>query len=221
VLALKLWAWLFRGSRPFLLERNEYTKVMGSSLATRNHKVCAKCGQEKSRNSFGKGPNKTWCNRCNKEIAKLRRSDVKKKRLKSALTEFTAMLRGTQVEAPHVAEYCAKLIEKFGSLDKIVDMHHTVLMTLVKENPGSKTAIDAMNGLVRLMELSTKYRDTAPDIDDLEDEEIEEELSRLMLARLSGEPQLLSQLIDASGLRVVDSKEPEPEYMDAVNGSNN
>lgn len=182
------------------------------------HKICAKCGQEKSRNSFGKGPNKTWCNRCNKEIAKIRRSDAKKKRLKSALSEFTAMLRGTQVEAPHVAEYCAKLIESFGSLDKIVEMHHTVLDSLVKDNPGSKTAIDAMNGLVRLMELSTKYRDSAPDIEDLDDTEIEEELSKLMLARLAGEPQLLEQLVDASGLRVVDMEDPTPNYIELRNG---
>jgi hypothetical protein len=182
------------------------------------HKICAKCGQEKSRNSFGKGPNKTWCNRCNKEISKIRRSEAKKKRLKSALSEFTAMLRGTQVEAPHVAEYCAKLIERFGSLDKIVEMHHTVLNSLVKDNPGSKTAIDAMNGLVRLMELSTKYRDSAPDIEDLDDTEIEEELSKLMLARLAGEPQLLEQLVDASGLRVVDMEDPTPNYIELQNG---
>ena len=190
---------------------------MSNTLVTRSHKICAKCGQEKSRNSFGKGPNKTWCNRCNKEIAKLRRSDAKKKRLKSALSEFTAMLRGTQVEAPHVAEYCAKLIEKFGNLDEIVTMHHTVLTSLVRENPGSKTAIDAMNGLVRLMELSTKYRDSAPDIEDLDDNEIEEELSKLMLARLVGEPELLTQLVDASGLRVVDTKSPTPEFAEIVN----
>ena len=192
---------------------------MSNSLTTRNHKVCAKCGQEKSRNSFGKGPNKTWCNKCNKEIAKLRRSDAKKKRLKSALSEFTAMLRGTQVEAPHVAEYCAKLIEKFGDLDEIVTMHHTVLTSLVRQNPGSKTAIDAMNGLVRLMELSTKYRDSAPDIEDLDDNEIEEELSKLMLARLVGEPQLLTQLVDASGLRVIDSEEPSTEFKEIIDGT--
>ena len=193
---------------------------MSNSLSTRNHKICAKCGQDKSRNSFGKGPNKTWCNRCNKDIAKLRRSDAKKKRLKSALSEFTAMLRGTQVEAPHVAEYCAKLIEKFGSLDEIVSMHHGVLTSLVKENPGSKTAIDAMNGLVRLMELSTKYRDSAPDIEDLDDNEIEEELSKLMLARLVGEPELLTQLVDASGLRVIDTENPTPEFSEIADVNN-
>jgi len=128
------------------------------------------------------------------------------------------MLRGTQVDAPHVAEYCAKLIEKFGSLDKIVDMHHTVLTSLVSDNPGSKTAIDAMNGLVRLMELSTKYRDSAPDIEDLDDGEIEEELSKLMLARLAGEPKLMQQLVDASGLRVVDTEDPSPEYLELRDG---
>jgi hypothetical protein len=174
---------------------------------------------EKSRNSFGRGPNKTWCNKCNKEISKIKRSESKKKRLQSALSEFTAMLRGTHVDAPHVAEYCAKLIEKFGSLDKIVDMHHKVLTSLVDDNPGSKTAIDAMNGLVRLMELSTKYRDSAPDIEDLDDKEIEEELSRLMLARLSGEPQLLNQLVDASGLRVVDMEDPSEEFKEIKNGT--
>jgi len=190
--------------------------TMSNSLTTRNHKICAKCGQEKSRNSFGKGPNKTWCNRCNKEISKIRRSDAKKKRLKSALSEFTAMLRGTQVEAPHVAEYCSKLIDKFGSLDEIVTMHHAVLTSLVRENPGSKTAIDAMNGLVRLMELSTKYRDSAPDIEDLDDNEIEEELSKLMLARLAGEPELLTQLVDASGLKVVDTQDPTQEFTEII-----
>ena len=188
------------------------------SIAKR-HKICAKCGMEKSRNSFGKGPNKTWCNKCNKEISKIKRSESKKKRLQSALSEFTAMLRGTQVDAPHVAEYCAKLIEKFGSLDKIVDMHHKVLTSLVDDNPGSKTSIDAMNGLVRLMELSTKYRDSAPDIEDLDDKEIEEELSRLMLARLSSEPQLLNQLVDASGLRVVDMDDPSEEFKEMKNGA--
>tara|TARA_R110000824_G_C15204300_1_gene675996 strand:+ start:2012 stop:2545 length:534 start_codon:yes stop_codon:yes gene_type:complete len=175
---------------------------------------------EKSRNSFGKGPNKTWCNRCNKEISKIRRSETKKKRLRSALSEFTAMLRGTQVDAPHVAEYCSKLIEKFGSLDKIVDMHHTVLTSLIDSNPGGKTAIDAMNGLVRLMELSTKYRDSAPDIEDLDDQEIEEELSKLMLARLAGEPQLMQQLVDASGLRVVETEDTSPEYLELRGGNN-
>lgn len=191
---------------------------MSNSLATRSHRICVKCGQEKSRNSFGKGPNKTWCNRCNKGIAKLRRSDAKRKRLKSALSEFTAMLRGTQVEAPHVAEYCSKLIEKFGSVENVVNMHHQVITSLVRNNPGSKTAIDAMNGLVRLMELSTKYRNSAPDIGDLDDSEIEEELSKLMLARLVGEPELLGQLVDASGLKVVDTKDPSPEFEELSNG---
>ena len=123
--------------------------MANKTLSTRRHKICAKCGLEKSRNSFGKGPNKTWCNRCNKDISKIRRSEAKQKRLRSALSEFTAMLRGTQVDAPHIAEYCSKLIEKFGSLDKIVDMHHTVLTTMVDNTPVSKTAIDAMNGRVR------------------------------------------------------------------------
>ena len=98
-------------------------------------------------------------------------------------------------------------------------MHHKVLTSLVEENPGSKTAIDAMNGLVRLMELSTKYRDSAPDIEDLDDKEIEEELSRLKLARLSGEPQLLNQLVDASGLRVVDMEDPSEEFKEIKNGA--
>jgi len=194
-------------------------KLSSDISIAKRHKICAKCGMEKSRNSFGKGPNKTWCNKCNKEISKIKRSESKKKRLQSALSEFTAMLRGTQVDAPHVAEYCAKLIEKFGSLDKIVDMHHKVLTSLVDDNPGSKTSIDAMNGLVRLMELSTKYRDSAPDIEDLDDKEIEEELSRLMLARLSSEPQLLNQLVDASGLRVVDMDDPSEEFKEMKNGA--
>ena len=119
---------------------------MSNTLVTRSHKICAKCGQEKSRNSFGKGPNKTWCNRCNKEITKLRRSDAKKK-------------------------------------------------------------------------LSTKYRDSAPDIEDLDDNEIEEELSKLMLARLVGEPELLTQLVDASGLRVVDTESPTKEFSEIVDGN--
>ena len=169
---------------------------------------------QKSRNSFGKGTNKTWCNKCNKIGSAEKRSNAKKKRLKSALSEFTAILRGTQVEAPHVAEYTQKLIEKFGSLDKIVDMHHTVVTSLVRENPGSKTAIDAVNGLVKLMELSTKYRDSAPDVDDLDDNEIEEELSKLMLARLAGEPDLLNQLVNASGLKVIESQVAEQELLE-------
>ena len=189
-----------------------------SELETRRYKVCSKCGMQKSRNSFGKGPNKTWCNKCNKIGSAERRSKAKKKRLQSALSEFTAMLRGTQVEAPHVAEYTQKLIEKFGSLDEIVSMHHRVINSLVRDNPGSKTAIDAVNGLVRLMELSTNYRDSAPDVDDLEYKEIEEELSRLMLARLAGEPDLLSQLVDASGLKVIDMK--EPELLESKDGDN-
>ena len=192
--------------------------MTSNHLATRKHRICSKCGKEKSRNSFGKGPNKTWCNRCNKAGGVERRAKAKDRRLKAALSEFTAMLRGTQVEAPHVAEYCGKLIEKFGSLDKIVDMHHSVLTTLVKDNPGSKTAIDAMNGLVRLMELSTKYRDSAPDVEDLDDSEIEEELSKLMLARLAGEPDLLNQLVDASGLKVIDMKQPETELLELKDG---
>ena len=189
--------------------------MSNKDLYTKNHRVCAKCGMQKSRNSFGKGPNKTWCNKCNKIGGAERRSKAKKKRLQSALSEFTAILRGTQVEAPHVAEYTQKLIEKFGSLDQIVSMHHTVISTLVRDNPGSKTAIDAVNGLVRLMELSTKYRDSAPDVDDLEDKEIEEELSRLMLARLAGEPDLLNQLVDASGLKIASTEEPRAELLES------
>jgi len=129
------------------------------------------------------------------------------------------MLKGTHVDAPHVAEYCAKLIEKFGSVDKVVDMHHTVLTSLVRNSPGSKTALDAVNGLVKLMELSTKYRDSAPDVEDLDDKEIEEELSKLMLARLAGEPQLMQQLVDASGLRVVDMEDPSPEFREITDGN--
>ena len=41
-----------------------------------------------------------------------------------------------------------------------------------------------------------------------------------MLARLAGEPELLNQLVDASGLRVVDTKDPTPEFVELRNGDN-
>ena len=42
-----------------------------------------------------------------------------------------------------------------------------------------------------------------------------------MLARLAGEPELLSQLVDASGLRVVDTENPTPEFTELKNGESN
>ena len=41
-----------------------------------------------------------------------------------------------------------------------------------------------------------------------------------MLARLAGEPQLMQQLVDASGLRVVETEDTSPEYLELRGGNN-
>lgn len=84
--------------------------------------------------------------------------------------------RRKRIEAPHISELCEVMIAKFGGVETFCKDWHEQIQEAIDKAPGSQKVLDAYGRIANLVEASTKMRLTAPDVFDMSDEELEEEI---------------------------------------------
>jgi len=160
-------------------------------LDTRKTRVCTRCTREQYKEEFPE--DKNICKQCDKEVRKQYAVNAQKKRLDARLSEFVAEIRGDKIDVPHICELASELVKKFNGVKGVAEQLYQRIMKAEQEKPGSKTSIDAMVSVVRLIEASTKLRPTAPDLSNMSDDDIRESLVRLVGTRTVDADYLLSR----------------------------
>jgi hypothetical protein len=131
------------------------------------------------------------------------RRSLKKNRkeegIERAIGEFSASLRGTKIDVPHISEVAAVVIKKLGGLEKFSDIWVENFNKVTTDSKGKKVALDAISAISKLIQISTEHRQTAPDLASMTDEELDRESRRMMFAQIQESPELLAALAEEAG----------------------
>ena len=99
------------------------------------------------------------------------------------------------------------MIKLFGGLEQFCAEWKADLDSLRMEKPGSKAVLDAKSAILKLVVDSTNQRHSAPDLAGLSDEELEKEFAGLAAFLLQKNPDVMVELLETSGKRLVDVTE--------------
>lgn len=164
---------------------------MAMPLSTKLPKpVCMNCG-----NSLDTKANITamLCPAC---MVKAQTILVQKNAISQRLNQFSRKVR--TIKAPHISELCEEMIEQFGSLKDMAKAWKQQIDAACANRPGGKTALDAFGALSHLVRESTVLRGSAPDVENLSEEDIEREMTELVGRMLAADNENLLESIERS-----------------------
>lgn len=172
------------------------------SMRFKNRRTCSECGEIKDEGKFPKRG--LQCTRCVKD--KKDSSDDKRSKAdrRTAFRTLVASIRGNKIEVPHTSEVAAEMIRLYGGLGNFCQEWKADLDSLRVEKPGSKMLLDAKSAIVKLVVDSTNQRDSAPDLAGMSDEDLETEFSGLAAMLLRKNPDVMRELLEESGFRLID-----------------
>jgi hypothetical protein len=181
-------------------------------------KPCSFCGKTKKLSDFyahkGKKTNgqSSWCKSCQESDRKKKTADERKKGRQDMFKELVADIRGDRIEVPHPTEVAAEMYEQFGGLKAFCAEWMRHINDAATDRPGSKLVLDAFYAVgIRLTSLSADHRQSAPDLASLTDDELEEEIGKMVAGLLDNRPELINELANKHGLKIHDPAESEME----------
>lgn len=101
---------------------------------------------------------------------------------------FVQMLKSPRIDAPHVSQLCEQMNKRFGGVEEFTVFWKNQIDCAASEKPGGKTVLDACYAFVKLVSLSTEHRKSAPDVADMNDQDLEREfverIGKLQIAQI-------------------------------------
>jgi hypothetical protein len=151
---------------------------------TPDYESCAGCGQIYPLSEF-KDPGVLVCKLCSgKPDSEDDRAVTKRKVARLAARQVLASLTRSQIDVPHTSELAAAVVERIGGVDKLADKYMEVVNAILEKDPSTRLALSAVDGIAKMIRDSTVMRETAPDVNNLSDDELEQEISTLLEQRL-------------------------------------
>lgn len=139
-------------------------------------RLCVRCQTQRPVENFPDASN--HCARC-QSLAKL--SDRRKEDVRMASRQIVAEARRDKINVPHICELTAELLETFGSLREFCREWKSQIDEAGIANPGSRTVLDQYYAVAKLVKMSTENRASAPDLQDLTDEQIADVIAEYTL----------------------------------------
>jgi hypothetical protein len=171
------------------------------TLETPKTRICTRCTSELPKDAFAGDSRR--CRRCVTAAELEAQGQKEKRRLDAVFAKVASSLRSKKIEVPHVCEIAAAAVKELGSPDELgKEIARCVKLMGAGDRAGTKTHLDALSVMLRLVEVSTKLRGTAPDVESLTDDEITKELGDLLLRRVADDPSIIAELARAHGIRI-------------------
>ena len=166
-------------------------------------KVCHYCGTPRDKDEMPKQGNK--CKPCLRAENREKSLETSRVARRTAFKSLVAGIRGNKINVPHTSELAAEMIRLYGGLERFCSEWKTDLDALRSEKPGSKAVLDAKASILKLIVDSTNQRESAPDLAGLSDEDLEKEFAGLAAVLLQRNPDVLVELLEESGKKIVDT----------------
>lgn len=165
-------------------------------LPNSNEKICPQCGHSKELDKFGSnGMNmRSSCKKCENKRSRENYQGNRQKVENKLITRLMAAANKEMIDVPHITELCAEMYSQFGGLKQFSEKWMAVINEACdstdSKNPRFlKMALDSFLSIAKLTLASTEHRQTAPDVFDLSQEDVQAELEEISirLAKLPSE----------------------------------
>lgn len=121
------------------------------------------------------------CKQCKKERDYAHaRERLEKIATKTGIADLATISR-QKIDSPHISQLCESLVAQFGGLQAFTQFYYSQIQAAAAENPGGRQVLEACKTVIGLVNQSTEHRQSAPDVVDMTDEELERERTRLLL----------------------------------------
>lgn len=119
---------------------------------------------------------------------------AEKTKLAQETGRFVKMLRAPRIDAPHISQVCEQMARRFHGVENFTVFWKNQIDVAAMDHPGGKLVLDSCYAFVKLVSLSTEHRQTAPDVCDMSDEDLEREFQeRVTKLKIAPPPQLEDQ----------------------------
>ena len=176
-------------------------------MTFKDRRTCSECGTMKEEDGFP--PRGRQCIECLRDKTLSSKEKKAKDSRRTAFKSLVAGIRGNKIEVPHTSEVAAEMIRLYGGLANFCQEWKSDLDSLRVEKPGSKMLLDAKSAIVKLVIESTNQRDSAPDLAGMSDKDLETEFSGLAAMLLSKNPDVMRELLEESGFRLIEEERDE------------
>ena len=120
------------------------------------------------------------CQRC-AEVDRIRKERQETRdKAREALGKMVRASRPQVINAPHISQVCASVIEEMGGIERFCQDLSEDYQDARERNPGSATVMRFGETILRLVRDSTSQRDSAPDVVNMSDDDIVSEMIAVM-----------------------------------------
>ncbi len=124
------------------------------------------------------------------------------------------MLSRPKIDSPHISELCERLIKLFGGTNGFASFYFDQVQHAASCDPGGKRVLDACKSITQLITSSTEHRQSAPDVLNMTDQQIEAEKAKLLLNLVATDTtgEVAAVIQELAAARAVKSDGPIMEY---------
>lgn len=138
-----------------------------------------------------------FCQKCRERHAQEAKEKRRREVCERLAKEMVRPVRSSAA-ATHICEVTDKVIENLGGVNQFAEMWANsikALQTRVQtEGVGHKALTDAMWQVGRLVTISTQYRDTVPNVENMEADQIEQEINSLLMSMMVEKPETVLKI---------------------------
>lgn len=177
---------------------SDFDRQSDSGLVER---FCPSCRVWKDKDScFNKSPHggrREFCAPCYRNLQNEKRSKLTKAACSQLVKQLVTGKAVEQIEVPHTLELASHVVKGFGGVEDLAELFVSAAKAAYANDPTSKTTLEWMKVTKDLVVKSTDQRETAPDVAQMNEEELNGELAAMIGKLLEENPDLLTEIAQA------------------------
>lgn len=162
-------------------------------------RFCPKCREWKLKEEYfrknGSG-RRELCAPCDREM----RNEKRQKLIRGATQQLIKQLGGGKpvagIEVPHTSEMASAIVKNLGGLDGLAQMYTDAMQASYAADPTSKVTLEYFKLTAGIITKSTDQRETAPDVAQMSDEDLNVELTAMIGRLLDKDPNILNEIME-------------------------
>ena len=127
-----------------------------------------------------------------------------------AAKQLLAGVKRRKIDVPHTSELAEALDIRWGGVKAFADSLYEDLQFTIKNSPGTRLSMDAHKVYIDLIKVSTEHRETAPDVGNVTDAELEDEVITILHQAITKGHINLNKLTEGTDGSVDDTPQPTP-----------